>query len=107
MHLLEFLLSQLDIEFSCIVLSETWFSESEYFPKYFLNGYNLFCSSRPEGGSGGTCVYMSDKLEASATVARLAGAEAMTVRIGCQGCVVSSVVAVYLHSFRGAIRLSC
>ena len=95
MHLLEFLLSQLDIEFSCIVLSETWFSESEYFPKYFLHGYNLFCSSRPEGGGGGTCVYMSDKLEASATVARLAGAEAMTVRIGSRGCVVSSVVAVY------------
>ena len=39
---------------------------------------------------------MSEKLEASATVARLAGTEAMTVRIGCRGCVVSSVVAVYL-----------
>ena len=95
MHLFEFLLYQLDIEFSCIVISETWFSDEEYFPKYFLESYTLFCSSRPEGGGGGICIYMSDKLEASATVARLAGAEAMTVRIGSRGCVVSSVVAVY------------
>ena len=95
MHLFEFLLYQLDIEFSCIVISETWFSDEEYFPKYFLESYTLFCSSRPEGGGGGICIYMSDKLEASATVARSAGAEAMTVRIGSRGCVVSSVVAVY------------
>ena len=95
MHLFEFLLCQLDVEFSCIVIFETWFSDEEYFPKYFLESYTLFCSSRPEGGGGGICIYMSDKLEASATVARLAGAEAMTVRIGCRGCVVSSVVAVY------------
>ena len=66
MHLFEFLLSQPDVEFSGSVISETWFSDEEYFPKYFLESYTLFCSSRPEGGGGGICIYVSDKLEASA-----------------------------------------
>ena len=91
----ELFLSQLDIEFSCIIVSETWFSEHEYFPKFFLNGYTLSCSSRPNGGGGGVCVYVSEKLEASVTDIPLTGAEAMMVRISRSGMLVSTVLAVY------------
>ena len=66
MHLFEVLLAQLDVKFSCIIISETWFSTSEYYEKYFLDGY-LFCSSRPSGGGGGICAYVSDEYEASVT----------------------------------------
>ena len=48
MHFFEILLAQLDVKFSCIVISETWFSNSEYYEEYFLDGHNLFCSSGPE-----------------------------------------------------------
>ena len=44
MHLFEFLLYQLDIEFSCIVISETWFSDEEYFPKYFKRAILYFAA---------------------------------------------------------------
>ena len=92
---LELFLSQLNIDFSCIVISETWFSHNEYFPKYFLDGYHLSCSSRPDGGGGGVCVYVSEKLEASVTDIPLTGAEAMMVRISCSGRLASTVLAVY------------
>ena len=46
--------------------------EGEFFPNFFLNGHS-------DSGGGGICIYMSDQLEARATVARLAGAEAMGV----------------------------
>ena len=92
---LELFLSQLNIDFSCIVISETWFSHNEYFPKYFLDCYHLSCSSRPDGGGGGVCVYVSEKLEASVTDIPLTGAEAMMVRISCSGRLASTVLAVY------------
>ena len=56
MPVFELFLSQLNTELSCIVISETWFSCLEYFPKYFLKGYHLHCSSRPHGGGGGVFV---------------------------------------------------
>ena len=33
MHLFEVLLAQLDVKFSCIMISETWFSNNEYYEK--------------------------------------------------------------------------
>ena len=71
MHLFEILLAQLDVKFSCIIISESRFSNSEYYEKYFLDGYNLFCSSRPSGGGDGICAYVSDEYEASVTDVRL------------------------------------
>ena len=41
------------------------------------------------------CVYVSEKLEASVTDIRLTGAEAMMVRVGCSGRLVTTVLAVY------------
>ena len=63
MPLLEFLLTELDIHFSCIVISETWFSSNTLLNQYKIAGYNLYCSSRPDGGGGGICVYVTDSLE--------------------------------------------
>ena len=91
----EFLLAELDLNFSCIVVSETWFSENEYLNKFFIKGYNLFCSSRPQGGGGGVCIYVADKYEAAVEDMRLAGAEAVLVRISCSGRPVCSVLPVY------------
>ena len=60
-----------------------------------MDGYNLFCSSRPSGGGGGICAYVSDEYEASVTDIRLTGSEAMVVRINRSGRPVYSVFAVY------------
>ena len=95
MHLLELLLAQLDTKFSCIVISETWLTNDEFFGKYYLDGYNFFYSSRPGGGGGGVCVYVLDSYEASGADVRLAGSEAMVVRIDCSGRSVCTVLAVY------------
>ena len=95
MHLFEVLLAQLDVKFSCIIISETWFSSNEYYEKYFLDGYNLFCSSRPSGGGGGIYAYVSDEYEDSVTDIRLTGSEAMVVCINRSGRPVYSVFAVY------------
>ena len=95
MHLFEVLLAQLDVKFSCIIISETWFSSNEYYEKYFLDGHNLFCCSRPSGGGGGICAYVSDEYEDSVTDIRLRGSEAMVVRINRSGRPVYSVFAVY------------
>ena len=98
MHLLEFLLAQLDTKFSCIVVSETWLTTDEFFGKYYLDGFNFFYSSRP--GGGGVCVYVLDSYEASGADVRLAGSEAMVVRIDCSGRSVCTVLAVY-RTLRG------
>ena len=92
---LEFLLAELDINFSCIVISETWFSEHEYLNKFFIKGYNLYCRSRPQGGGGGVCVYVAEKFDARVADMRLEGAEVMLVRICCRGRPVCSVLPVY------------
>ena len=95
MLLFEILLAQLDVKFSCIVISETWISNSKYYEKYFLDGHYLFCSSRPNGGGGGNCAYVSDEYEASVAGVWLTGAEAMVVRINSSVQPVYSVSAVY------------
>ena len=55
----------------------------------------MFCRSRPEGGGGGVCIYVIDKLEARVTDVCLTGAEAMLVRIFCSGRPVCLVLPVY------------
>ena len=57
------------------------------FRNIFVDGYHLSCSSRPDGGGGGVCVYVSEKLEASVTDIPLTGAEAM---MGCQPLIPSA-----------------
>ena len=39
-------LANLDVKFSCKVISETWLLENNFLDHYFIDGYNLLCSSR-------------------------------------------------------------
>ena len=95
MSLLETLLAEIDIIFSCIVVSETWFSSNTFLNNFAINGYNLFCSSRPGGGGGGICIYVMDQFETSVTEVRLEGAESLLVRTFCGGRPVCAVLPVY------------
>lgn len=95
MPLFEVLLAQLNVHFSCIVISETWFSQNEFLEKYSLYGYKMFCRSRFHGAGGGIAMYVSEEFEASVTDVRLSGSEAMVVRMTCSGRPVCSVLAVY------------
>lgn len=88
--LLEFLLAELDINFSCIVISENWFSSNTSLNKYDTDGYNLSCN-----GGGGICVYVMNSLEAEVTDLRLVGAESVLIRTFCDGRPVCSVLTAY------------
>ena len=92
---LELLLADMNINFSCIVISETWFTQSTYKNKFAMKGYNFYCSSRVNGGGGGIAVYVSDKFEARCVDVRLVGSEALLVHVGRGGRAVSSVLAIY------------
>ena len=92
---LEILLTQLQINFSCIIVSETWFSENQFLNSYYLDDYNLYCRSRIDGGGGGVCVYVLKELETRVVDVRLMGSEAMLVRMFDLGRPVCSVLAVY------------
>ena len=70
---LEILLTQLQINFSCIIVSETWFSENQFLNSYYLDDYNLYCRSRIDGGGGGVCVYVLKELETRVVDVRLMG----------------------------------
>lgn len=52
------MLADLDINFSCIVVSETWFLENDFLDQYFIKGFNFFCCSRKAGmpRGGGVCI---------------------------------------------------
>ena len=43
---LEILLDELCVNFKCIIISETWFSDDTFLGKFAINGYNLYCDSR-------------------------------------------------------------
>ena len=52
------LIRELDVEFSCIVITETWFSEFDFLDQYFIPGFDLFCNSRVGKCGGGVCFYV-------------------------------------------------
>ena len=107
MPLLEFLLAELDIHFSCIVISKTWFSSNTFLNQYKIAGYNLYCSSRPDGVGGGICVYVTDSLEVEVTDVRLAGAEYVLVHTFCGGALgllyASDIPDAFLEDFSAAL----
>ena len=79
---LELLLSEINVPFSCIVISETWFSHDTFLGAYNLLDYQLFCSSRPKGNGGGVAVYVNKKFEARVEAVRLEGSDSLLVHIG-------------------------
>ena len=91
----ELFLASLNAKFSCIILSETWFSCDTFLPQYYINGYNLFSNSRSNRNGGGIAIYVSQMFEASVTDIPLAGCEALRVQIGESGRDVCTVLAVY------------
>ena len=56
---LELLFRQIGCNFIFFVISETWFGTDTLLGKYGLANYDLFCSSRPQGGGGGIAVYVN------------------------------------------------
>ena len=92
---LEYFLSEIDLHFSCIVISETWFNRDSFLGEFAIDGYNLFSSSRLHGYGGGVAVYVNDMFEARMETARLEGSESLLVRVGLAGWEVSALLAVY------------
>ena len=92
---LELFLASLNIDLSCIVISESWFSNQTFLPQFYLNGFNMFCSSRDQERGGGICVYVSDRFETGAEVVRLAGCEALHLTLALSGRSALSILAVY------------
>ena len=45
-----------NMKFSCIIISETWFSKNQFLNSYYLDDYSLYCRSRFDGGGGGVCI---------------------------------------------------
>lgn len=78
---LELLLASLDIQFSCIVLSETWLSQNSFYNDYKLDGYNFFNCSRAERTGGGVCVYIASKFWTREREVRLARSEAVMLEV--------------------------
>ena len=92
---LELLLAELEVKFSCIVISETWFNASTHENSFSIDGYNLYCSSRSIGGGGGIAVYVSEKFEARIVDVSLEGCEGLLVHVSWSGRAVCSVLSVY------------
>ena len=92
---LELFLADLNVNFSCIVISETWFNDITFTNCFAIAGYTLFCSSRSGGGGGGIAVYVDDQLGTRVADVKLAGSEALLVRIDRAGRGVCSLLAVY------------
>ena len=92
---LEYFLSEIDLHFSCIVISETWFNRDSFLGEFAIDGYNLFSSSRLHGYGGGVAVYVNDMFEARMETARLEGSESLLVRVGLAGREVCALLAVY------------
>ena len=78
----ELFLSEINVEFSSIVVSETWFQRDSFLGNFTIAGYNLFSASRDSGNGGGVAVYVNDKYEARAETVRLEGSESLLVRVG-------------------------
>ena len=92
---LQLFLSSLSVEFSCIILSETWFLQSDFTDQFKIDGYNLFCSSRTTQRGGGICVYVNQKFEARVDVVRLHGAESLVAEVARHGSRLFTVLCVY------------
>lgn len=91
----ELFLAHLDVNFSIIVISESWLGEYSYINKFALKNYHLLCSSRPEEGGGGVCMYVADGLEARVLASTLAGAESVLASVHSSGRRIFTVLAVY------------
>ena len=91
----QILLKTLNINFSLIVITESWFLEHEFLNQYELDGYNIFCDSRTKNRGGGVCVYVSQKFEARVEPARLEGAESLAVEMWYHGSRMFSALCIY------------
>ena len=91
----ELLISKIDLEFSCIVISETWFNRDSLLGTFAIEGYNLFSASRISGNGGGVAVYVNDMFEAREETVRLEGSESLLLRVGEAGRDVCTLLAVY------------
>ena len=91
----ELFLASLKLNLSCIVISESWFSNQTLLTQFHLNGFNMFCSSRDHERGGGVCVYVSDRFETGAEVVRLEGSEALHLSLTLSGRSVLTILAVY------------
>ena len=91
----QILLKTLNINFSLIVITDTWFLEHEFLNQYELDGYNIFCDSRTKNRGGGVCVYVSQKFEARVEPARLEGAESLAVEMWYHGSRMFSALCIY------------
>ena len=104
---LELFLATLDVEFSCIAISETWFEDNSFLGQFNLEGYNLFSSSRETRSGGGVCVYVKSQFQTRVETVRLEGSDSLLVHIGEAGRDVCSLLALYrspsghLSSFLG------
>lgn len=92
---LELFLADINVHFSCIIVSETWFDINTFTPNYFINGYKLLCNSRYDRSGGGVAIYIKDQFETEVMDISLSGSEALLVRIGESGRDVCSVLSVY------------
>ena len=90
----ELFLASLNVNFSCIVIGESWFAEHTVLNNYYLDGFDLFYSSRSTLG-GGVCVYVADRFETSDTVVQLPGSEALLLSISLRGQAILSLLAIY------------
>jgi hypothetical protein len=58
------MLSNLNVKFDVIALSETWLDPNKHdFINFSMNGYTLYTSSRSNKKGGGVALYISDKYE--------------------------------------------
>ena len=92
---LEVLLDEIDIQFHCIVITETWFDNHTFIGKFSLSDYNVFHNSRSDKNGGGVAVYVCDRLDVRETAVRLEGCESLLLQLGESGRGLCSVLAVY------------
>ena len=95
MEQFELFLAELDVSFSCIVISETWFSSSTFTSKFFINNYKLFFNSREHGNGGGICVYVNDKFDVGVEDVTLESSNSLLLRIGESGRHVCTLLSIY------------
>ena len=92
---LEVLLAQIKSEFSCLIISETWFNQNTFLSQFSINGYSLFTDSRKCKNGGGVCVYIRDNLATTVADVSLAGCDSLLLHVGESGREVCTVLAVY------------
>ena len=88
-------LANLNVDFSCIILTETWLSDCDFLNQFSIPGYELFCNSRVGARGGGVCIYVHQMFEARVVPARLAGCEALMAELFCHGSRLFTVFCLY------------